>query len=159
MKGINSVAALDASVQGIHYRNALAAIKMVGASAVLDLTEDDFNFLINDKLWIATDRTRARRCVEAAIYGALDYLSLPRFAVPAEYIAAAIAYYVKPVNIMFACLLMEGGEWSDCIINGVERSVSGRELFAHVLRLKAGDATLIDAADAHVRRIIKEQGL
>src|SRR5437764_9353647 len=34
------------------------------ASAVLDLTEHDFDFLTSNKVWIATDRSRARRCVE-----------------------------------------------------------------------------------------------
>src|SRR5947207_10736436 len=29
------------------------------------LTEDDFDFLTSNKVWIATDRSRARRCVEA----------------------------------------------------------------------------------------------
>src|SRR2546429_4657873 len=38
-------------------------------SAVLDLTEDDFDFLTSNKVWIATDRSRARRCVEACVYG------------------------------------------------------------------------------------------
>src|SRR5438067_10189853 len=27
-----------------------------------DLTEDDFDFLTSNKVWIATDRSRARRC-------------------------------------------------------------------------------------------------
>src|SRR5690554_7283151 len=35
----------------------------------LDLTEDDFDFLTSNKVWIATDRSRARRCVEACVYG------------------------------------------------------------------------------------------
>src|SRR5438034_4440522 len=30
--------------------------------SVLDLTEDDFDFLTSNKVWIATDRSRARRC-------------------------------------------------------------------------------------------------
>src|SRR5260370_9564952 len=36
--------------------------KLIQASAVLDLTEDDFDFLTSNKVWIATDRSRARRC-------------------------------------------------------------------------------------------------
>src|SRR5947199_5861034 len=44
------------------------------ASAVLDLTEDDFDFLTSNKVWIATDRSRARRCVEACVYGTLDFV-------------------------------------------------------------------------------------
>src|SRR5256885_11979874 len=39
--------------------------RSIQASAVLDLTEDDFDFLTSNKVWIATDRSRARRCVEA----------------------------------------------------------------------------------------------
>src|SRR5438034_1857429 len=78
--------------------------------AVLDLTEDDFDFLTSNKVWIATDRSRARRCVEACVYGTLDFVGYPRFPAPVEFIAAVIAYYVHPVNIQTACLIMEGAE-------------------------------------------------
>src|SRR5207253_3755782 len=77
------------------------------SSAVLDLTEDDFDFLTSNKVWIATDRSRARRCVEACVYGTLDFVGYPRFPAPVEFIAAVIAYYVHPVNIQTACLIME----------------------------------------------------
>src|SRR5262249_51939232 len=30
------------------------------------------DFLTSNKVWIATDRSRARRCVEACVYGTLD---------------------------------------------------------------------------------------
>src|SRR5438477_12459102 len=74
-----------------------ASIKLIQASAVLDLTEDDFDFLTSNKVWIATDRSRARRCVEACVYGTLDFVGYPRFPAPVEFIAAVIAYYVHPV--------------------------------------------------------------
>src|SRR5438876_12107190 len=61
-------------------------------------------------VWIATDRSRARRCVEACVYGTLDFVGYPRFPAPVEFIAAVIAYYVHPVNIQTACLIMEGAE-------------------------------------------------
>src|SRR5439155_8305686 len=70
--------------------------------------EDDFDFLTSNKVWIATDRSRARRCVEACVYGTLDFVGYPRFPAPVEFIAAVIAYYVHPVNIQTACLIMEG---------------------------------------------------
>src|SRR5205085_3721761 len=70
---------------------------------------------------IATDRSRARRCVEACVYGTLDFVGYPRFPAPVEFIAAVIAYYVHPVNIQTACLIMEGAEFTENIINGVER--------------------------------------
>src|SRR4051794_41295379 len=80
---------------------------------------DDFDFLTSNKVWIATDRSRARRCVEACVYGTLDFVGYPRFPAPVEFIAAVIAYYVHPVNIQTACLIMEGAEFTENIINGV----------------------------------------
>src|SRR4051794_41296894 len=47
--------------QSVRFQTALASIKLIQASAVLDLTEDDFDFLTSNKVWIATDRSRARR--------------------------------------------------------------------------------------------------
>src|SRR5215468_9947768 len=103
--------------QSVRFQTALASIKLIQASAVLDLTEDDFDFLTSNKVWIATDRSRARRCVEACVYGTLDFVGYPRFPAPVEFIAAVIAYYVHPVNIQTACLIMEGAEFTENIIN------------------------------------------
>src|SRR5437762_3503048 len=58
---------------------------------------------------------------------------------PVEFIAAVIAYYVHPVNIQTACLIMEGAEFTENIINGVERPVKAAELFAFTLRVRAGN--------------------
>src|SRR2546428_14119063 len=93
--------------QSVRFQTALASIKLIQASAVLDLPEDHFDFLTRHKVWIATDRSRARRCVEACVYGTLDFVGHPRFPAPVEFIAAAIAYYVPPVNIHTACPILE----------------------------------------------------
>src|SRR5476649_245310 len=105
--------------QSVRFQTALASIKLIQASAVLDLTEDDFDFLTSNKVWIATDRSLARRCVEACVYGTLDFVGYPRFPAPVEFIAAFIYYYVHPVNIQTVCLIMEGAEFTENIINGV----------------------------------------
>src|SRR5205085_2234837 len=42
--------------QSVRFQTAFASIKLIQASAVLDLTEDDFDFLTSNKVWIATDR-------------------------------------------------------------------------------------------------------
>src|SRR5687767_15480208 len=39
--------------QSVRFQTALASIKLIQASAVLDLTEDDFDFLTSNKVWIA----------------------------------------------------------------------------------------------------------
>src|SRR4051812_41857922 len=109
--------------QSVRFQTALASIKLIQASAVLDLTEDDFDFLTSNKVWIATDRSRARRCVEAYIYGTLEFVGGGRFAATVECIAAVISYYIHPLNIKTVCLIMEGAELTENINNGVERPV------------------------------------
>src|SRR5437870_1816603 len=102
--------------QSVRFQTALASIKLIQASAVLDLTEDDFDFLTSNKVWIATDRSRARRCVEAYLYGTRDFLGYPRFHAPVEFIAVVIAYYVHPVNTRASRLIMAGAEFTENII-------------------------------------------
>src|SRR5260221_1365020 len=92
--------------QSVRFQTALASMKLIQASAVLDLTEDDFDFLTSNKLWIATDRSRALRCVEPCDYGTLDVVGYPRFPAPVEFLAAVIAYQIHPCNIQSACLIL-----------------------------------------------------
>src|SRR5256885_9960669 len=56
-----------------------------------------------------------------------------------EFIAAVIAYYVHPVNIQTACLIMEAAAFTENIINGVERLVTAARLFPFNFRLRAGN--------------------
>src|SRR5207253_11127948 len=98
------------TVQSVRFQTALASIKLIQSSAVMDLTEDDFDCLTSNKVWIATDGCRARRCVEACVYATLDCVGYSRFPAPEECIAAVIAYYVHPVNIQTPVLLMKHGE-------------------------------------------------
>src|SRR5271157_2715994 len=123
--------------QSVRFQTALASIKLIQASAVLDLTEDDFDFLTSNKVWIATDRFRA----------------------PVEFIAAVIAYYVHPVNIQTACLIMEGAEFTENIINGVERPVKAAELFAFTLRVRAGNTDVLTDAEENVRQKLRAEGV
>src|SRR5205823_14203044 len=76
----------------------------------------------------------------------------PRFPAPVEFIAAVIAYYVHPVNIQTACLIMEGAEFTENIINGVERPVKAAELFAFTLRVRAGNTDVLTDAEENVRQ-------
>src|SRR5215217_1345530 len=128
--------------QSVRFQTALASIKLIQASAVLDLTEDDFDFLTSNKVWIATDRSRARRCVEACVYGTLDFVGYPRFPAHVEFIAAVIAYYVHPVNIQTACLIMEAAE-----------------LFACTLRVRGGSTDVRADAEENVRQEVRGEGV
>src|SRR5699024_12519606 len=105
--------------QSVLFQTALIMIKLIQASAVLELTEDDFDFLTSNKVWIATVRSRARRCFEACVYGTLDFVGYPRFPAPVEFIAAVIASYVHPVNTLTGCFILEGAEFTENIVKGV----------------------------------------
>src|SRR5437867_8844138 len=86
-------------------------------------------------MFFFSSRRRHTRSVSAFLLnrssdlGTLDFVGYPRFHAPVEFIAAVIAYYVHPVNIQTACLIMEGAEFTENIINGVERPVKAAELF------------------------------
>src|SRR5260370_41135164 len=129
--------------QSVRCQTALASIKLIQASAVLDLTEDDFDFLTSNKVWIATDRSRARRCVEACVYGTLGFVGYPRFPAPVELIAAVIAYYVHPVHIQTARPIMDGTAFCENIIYVGERSANVAELFTFTLLLRAGNTDVL----------------
>src|SRR5260221_14309192 len=94
--------------QSVRFQTALASIKLIQGSAVLDLTEDDFDFLTSNKVWIATDRSHSRRWIEACVYGKLDFVGYHRFLASVEFIADVIAYYVHPFSIQTSCLIMAG---------------------------------------------------
>src|SRR5690606_41569719 len=101
----------------------------------------------------------SRRCVEACVYGTLDFVGYPRFPAPVEFIAAVIAYYVHPVNIQTACLIMEGAEFTENIINGFERPVKASELFAFTLRVRAGNTDVLTDAEENVRQKLRAEGV
>src|SRR5688500_8021713 len=144
--------------QSVRFQTALAPVKLIQASAALDLTEEAFAFLTSNKVCIATDRSRARRSVEACVSGTLDIVGYPRFPAPVEFIAAVIAYYVHPVNIQTACIIMEGAEFTENIINGVERPVKAAELFAFTLCVRAGNTDALTDAAENVRQKSRAEG-
>src|SRR5262245_56736736 len=76
-----------------------------------------------------------------------------------KFIAAVIAYYVHPVNIQTACLIMEGAEFTENIINGVERPVKAAELFAFTLRVRAGNTDVLTDAEENVRQKLRAEGV
>src|SRR5437879_3911644 len=90
---LQSIKYLKVTEKAVHFYTVFSSMKLIQSSSFLDLTEDDFDFLTSNKVWIATDRSRARRCVEACVYGTLDFVGYPRFPAPVEFIAAVIAYY------------------------------------------------------------------
>src|SRR2546430_405012 len=81
--------------QSVRFQTALASIKLIQSSAVWDLTEDDFDFLTSNKVWIATDRSRDRRCVEACVYCTLELVGYARFPAHGDFIAAVFFFQAE----------------------------------------------------------------
>src|SRR5258706_8431803 len=55
------------SKQSVRLQTAVASIMIIQDSSVLDLTEDDLDFLTSNKVEIATDGHSTRRCVHACV--------------------------------------------------------------------------------------------
>lgn len=155
----NMVAVIPDSAPTVSYLTALASIKLLTEISVLDLTEDDYEFLVQGKLWMPVDRSRSRRCIEGAVFGALDMVGFPRFPPPVEFIAAAIAKFVHPVNVMAACIIMEGAQFSENLVTGVERPIRPQELYAFVLRILATDTFIVDIRERQIREDLQLKGV
>src|SRR5437879_12512209 len=106
-----------------------------------------------------TVQRRAHACGESCLYGILDIVQYPGFPAPVYFIADVIAYYVPPVIIQTACLIMEGAEFTENIINGVERPVKAAELFAFTLRVRAGNTDVLTDAEENVRQKLRAEGV
>src|SRR3546814_11213218 len=110
-------------------------------------------------VWIASEGSRALRGVEAGVDGAVDFVVYPHFPAPVELSAAVIGYYVPPVSIQTACLIMEGAEFTENIINGHDRPVKAAELFAFTLRVRAGNTDVLTDAEDNVRQKLRAAGV
>ena len=84
----------------------------------LGLTPDDYKLLTGVEVWTANVRTVVRRALDSYVYGVLDILGLPRFELPAEYLAAVISVFVHPVNYFPACVWLSGGLSAEDIKSG-----------------------------------------
>jgi len=136
----------------MRYAAACAALKVLGGGAHVAIDKDEIDFIMGDRLWLGQDRARVRRGVEAFAFGALDLLALPRFPLPAEFVAAVIAAVISPSNWMTACVVMSGAEWTENIVMNVSDPLRADVLFSHVLRIAGGAEFEVDHVEAKVRQ-------
>lgn len=101
----------------------------------LGITPEDFELLTGKTIWVAGDRHRVRSCLDAACAGVMDVVGVPRFEMPAEYIAAVIACFVAPANVLTACRWMERQRAGDELRGATSGSelVDPSQVFALVL--------------------------
>src|SRR2546429_168873 len=75
------------------------------------------------------------------------------------YISYAVFCLEKKINIQTGCLIMEGAEVTENIINGVYRPVEAAELFAFTLRVRAVNTDVLTDAEENVRQKLAAEGL
>src|SRR5699024_12840175 len=109
--------------------------------------------------YILPNLTRDRLCGDASVYCTLDFLGFHLIPAPVDFIHDDIAYYVHPVNIQTSFLIMEGAEFTENILNGVERPVKAAELFAFTLRVRAGNTDVLTDAEENVRQKLRAEGV
>src|SRR5438477_214804 len=97
--------------QSVRFQTALASIKLIQASAVLDLTEDDFDFLTSNKVCFAFARLCARRGVESCFYCTLVFLGSPLFPALVVFFSAVFVYFFLPFSFQASCYIVEGARW------------------------------------------------
>mgnify|MGYP000379810389 CR=1 FL=1 len=107
----------------------------------LGITPEEFKLLVGPAQWLGTDRNGVRKSLDACMAGGMDLAGVPRFEMPAEYIAAVIRAFVSPNNIHKACAWMENQRPAEAIAGASSspETVSPAQLFALCNRLIEGD--------------------
>mgnify|MGYP000037760974 CR=1 FL=1 len=115
---------------------AMAAVKAGGQNndlSQLGMTPTEQEKLTGNEIWLGEDRTNMVRCLEATIYHTADAMGLPRFDVPAEWLAAHIYMYVNPRNYFQACSWMQRGASVDS--EDPKEAVTPYKLFRYLVML------------------------
>lgn len=117
----------------------IANMGKVGQLDMVGISRDDFEKVSGETVWLGTDRNRVSQVLNNLLCGALDVIGVPRFQLPAEYIAAGIALFVAPVNSHAACRFMEKVPTAQALGRGADESemCTARQLFALVTQLVA----------------------
>lgn len=122
-------------------------VLLAGAAAHLvsmGVSKADFARLTGNTPWLAADRSGVRNTLDAVMFASMDYIGTVRFEVPAEYVAAAIATFVSPVNQFTACRWMESGRTAqDLSANPSSGAapMSAPQLYALVNLISADDVS------------------
>lgn len=123
----------------LNYHITIGAMKTIANSGYrghlqsLGITEADYKKFVGSGQWIAADRGRMSQVLSALLYGATDALGMPRFELPAEYVAAGIAVWVSGVNMSLACeWAPNSGEAAQLARSGFFEKPTTKQLFALV---------------------------
>lgn len=133
--------------QTINYAVAKSAMSMIanqgrqGHLGMIGVSQADFDLLTGNAPWLPTDRNRMHVTLNALLNLSCDCLGVPRFQLPAEYVAAGIAVFVNPINSQSICRIMERSASAADIGGGNSTdSCSAEQLFALTVQLYGDNA-------------------
>lgn len=108
----------------------------------LGCTEADWKMVRGSKPWLGKDRPRVVRLLEGCFYGLIDTLGVPRFEVPAEFVAGTITIICHPTNYWVASAWLGNQRSSEDIlsedIEGIEE-VKPQQIFALCLEAESDE--------------------
>jgi len=121
----------------------LANIGRKGFLDGLGVARADFDRFVGDEPWLSTDRNRMTSVLNTMMNASVDAMGLPRFDLPAEYAAAAIALFISPVNVHGACVFAarEAKPAEEMGRQAKSESVTPERLFALVIQLFSNQRT------------------
>lgn len=110
----------------------IGQLGQAGQLDTLGISEADYKRLCSSTPWLPTEKHRMTAVLHSLIMGSVDALGLPRFQIPAEYMAAGICVFVHPVNIHAACIFSCTTGESELMTRGDMTTVRPEQIFALV---------------------------
>lgn len=109
----------------------IAGLGQAGQLDTLGISEADYKRLTASGPWMPAEKNRMTSVLHSLIMGSVDAMGLPRFHVPAEYMAAAIVVFVHPVNMHAACNCAPSTGEADAMSRGdLSNNVRPEQLFS-----------------------------
>lgn len=117
----------------------IAQMGRQGYLSQIGITPDDFELVSGNVVWKGSDRNRVQQIINNLMFSTMDICGTPRFQIPAEYIAATIAMFVKPINMHVACRFFERASTADAMGRSLDdtETCTAQQLFALLVQLVA----------------------
>lgn len=122
--------------------NAIGSMRLIRNGSLGDSLEaigvnrEDYDRLVTRVPWVADDRAVVTRAIDGLAFGVLQVSGIPRFELPAEFLAAILYVFVDPVNLLKASRWIERSQSAADLAGagGTER-VEAPQTFALLVQL------------------------
>jgi len=129
--------------------NTILNLEYIDQCKALGINDSEWNDLTGPKPWSGKQRPIIKRLVDNLLFGMLDAMGLPRFAVPAEFVASVGLAFIYPTNYWAFSSWMGNFHRADELGNfdgshngptdGLEK-VTASQIFALILQLNSDES-------------------